>query len=88
MTAATIFLSSHYYPYGEEITGTANDTYKYAGLYRDSDSMLDYAMNRYYASGVGRFLTADRGSVLSSTSPQRGRGQPGSLSEIEALQST
>ncbi len=51
--------ASSYYPYGEEITGTANDTYKYASLYRDSDSGLDYAKHRYYAGSLGRFLTPD-----------------------------
>src|SRR5580658_9997393 len=50
---------AHYYPYGEEITSTSNDTYKFAQTYRDSDSGLDYAMHRYYASGLGRFLTVD-----------------------------
>jgi RHS repeat-associated protein len=34
-------------------------TYKFAQTYRDSDSGLDYARTRYYASGVGRFMTAD-----------------------------
>jgi RHS repeat-associated protein len=47
------------YRYGEEITSTANDTFKFAQTYRDSDSGLDYARNRYYASGIGRFVTAD-----------------------------
>jgi RHS repeat-associated protein len=51
--------NSHYYPYGEEITGTANDTFKFAQTYRDSDSGLDYAEQRYYTSGIGRFLTVD-----------------------------
>src|SRR5579859_7491090 len=32
--------------YGEEITGTANDTFKFAQTYTDSDSGLDYAVNR------------------------------------------
>ncbi len=60
----------HYYPYGEEITSTASDTYKFAQLYRDGDTGLDYAVNRYYASTVGRFVTAD---------PLReGAGRPGS----------
>ncbi len=49
----------HYYPFGEEITGTAGDTYKFADLYRDADTGLDYAVNRYYASSVGRFLRVD-----------------------------
>jgi RHS repeat-associated protein len=51
---------AHYYPYGEEITSTNNDTYKYARLYRDSDSGLDYARNRFYSSAIGRFLTPDK----------------------------
>jgi len=50
---------AHYYPYGEEITSTANDTNKYAKMYRDSDSGLDYAKRRYYSSALGRFLTPD-----------------------------
>ena len=33
--------------------------FKFAQTYRDSDSGLDYAQNRYYASGIGRFLTTD-----------------------------
>jgi RHS repeat-associated protein len=46
--------------YGEEITSTNNDTYKFAQTYRDSDSGLDYANSRFYVSGIGRFLTADK----------------------------
>jgi len=51
--------SSQYYPYGEEITSTNNDTFKFAQTYRDSDSGLDYAWKRFYSSATGRFLTAD-----------------------------
>jgi RHS repeat-associated protein len=51
--------SSRYYPFGEEITSTANDRYKFAETFRDADSGLDYALNRYYASGIGRFLSPD-----------------------------
>jgi len=47
----------NYYPFGEEITSTSNNTYKFASTYRDSATGLDYAINRYYASGTGRFLT-------------------------------
>jgi RHS repeat-associated protein len=58
--------SSQYYPYGEEITSTNNDTYKFAQTYRDSDSGLDYANARFYVSGIGRFLTADPAGRLSA----------------------
>jgi RHS repeat-associated protein len=51
--------------YGEEITSTNNDTYKFAQTYRDSDSGLDYAVNRYYSSGLGRFITVDRDVAVS-----------------------
>jgi RHS repeat-associated protein len=64
------FTYSHYYPFGEEITSTANDRYKFAETYRDADSGLDYAMNRYYASGIGRFLSVDRGGK-STADPAR-----------------
>ena len=49
----------NYYPFGEEIGSTANNEYKFASTYRDSATGLDYAINRYYASGMGRFLTTD-----------------------------
>jgi RHS repeat-associated protein len=59
-------------PYGREITATANDKVKFATYLRDGESGIDYAMNRYYAAGRGRFLSADpyRGSA--------GPGDPGS----------
>ncbi len=65
--------ASSYYPYGEDVTGnpTNNDTYKFASLYRDSDSGLDYANARFYASGIGRFLTGDSFDASASpSSPQ------------------
>jgi RHS repeat-associated protein len=48
-----------YYPFGEEVGSTANNTYKFASTYRDSTTGLDYAVNRYYASGTARFTTPD-----------------------------
>jgi RHS repeat-associated protein len=53
------------YPYGVEYTTTANDREKYATYTRDSLTGFDYAMNRYYSSQWGRFLSPDpyRGSV-------------------------
>jgi RHS repeat-associated protein len=49
----------HYYPFGEEVTGTAGDTYKFAELYRDADTGLDYAQHRYYSGSTGRFQSSD-----------------------------
>lgn len=49
-----------YYPYGEERPGpTQNDTEKFGTYYRDQSTGLDYAMNRYYGSAVGRFMSPD-----------------------------
>jgi RHS repeat-associated protein len=47
------------YPYGVEYTVTANDRERYATYTRDSATGLDYAMNRYYSSQWGRFLSPD-----------------------------
>jgi RHS repeat-associated protein len=62
--------SSQYYPYGEEITSTNNDTFRFAQTYRDSDSGLDYAQARYYASDVGRFLTPEPDPLMPAKNPQ------------------
>ena len=57
----------NYYPFGEEMTTSSNNEYKFASTYRDSATGLDYAMMWYYASGTGRFL---------STDPYRASGGP------------
>jgi len=44
------------YPYGENRTP---GTDRFATYFRDSNTGLDYAMNRYYGSNLGRFLTPD-----------------------------
>ncbi len=49
-----------YFPYGEERpSATGGDVEKFATYFRDGATGLDYAVNRYYDSGTGRFLTAD-----------------------------
>ena len=49
-----------YYPYGQERpSATANGTEKFGTYFRDSDTGLDYAVNRYEAPGQGRFLSSD-----------------------------
>ncbi|MEO8035616.1 MAG: RHS repeat-associated core domain-containing protein [Acidobacteriota bacterium] len=53
-------LSRHtYYPFGDEITATAQDseTHKFTGHERDLSA--DYMHARYYVPGVGRFLSVD-----------------------------
>ena len=47
-----------YFPYGEEVAVSAGEDYKFGTYWRDSTG-LDYADQRYYASWVGRFVTAD-----------------------------
>ena len=60
-----------YAPYGAEYVATANNTEKYATYTRDTVSGLDYAMNRYYNSTWGRFMTPDpHGASARSGRPQ------------------
>ncbi len=49
-----------YFPYGQERpSATANGTEKFGTYFRDADTGLDYAVNRYEAPGQGRFLSPD-----------------------------
>ena len=48
-----------FYPYGEQKSGTTSEQYGFATYWEDSESGLDYAMNRYYSSTLGRFLSPD-----------------------------
>ena len=51
-----------YFPFGEERNNPQlpNDTVKFASYTRDSATGLDYADQRYFTSGIGRFLSPDR----------------------------
>ncbi len=59
-----------YLPYGEELTSTADGREKFATYLRDSGMSiyygLDYADQRYYDRGDGRFLTPDPGGILTA----------------------
>jgi RHS repeat-associated protein len=57
---ATTDNGARFYPYGDEITSTANDHVKFGTYIRDSYTGLDYADQRFYASSYGRFNTPDR----------------------------
>ena len=49
-----------FFPYGQERpSATANGKEKFATYFRDSETGLDYAQNRYESPGDGRFLTPD-----------------------------
>jgi RHS repeat-associated protein len=60
-----------YYPYGEEKTSTADGREKF-GTYTRDNPATDYADQRYYAVGMGRFQTPD--PYRNSAGP----GDPGS----------
>jgi RHS repeat-associated protein len=65
-----------YFPYGEDRTSPSpanppNGQEKFATYTRDAESGLDYAYQRYYTSGIGRFLTPDsKSGSASSSEPQ------------------
>jgi RHS repeat-associated protein len=48
-----------FFPYGEERTLSGGDKEKYATYLHDKSTDLSYADQRYYATGAGRFMTAD-----------------------------
>jgi RHS repeat-associated protein len=49
-----------YYPWGQEKpSATTNGTEKFTGYFRDAETGLDYADQRYHQPGMGRFLTTD-----------------------------
>ena len=55
-----------YYPYGEERTSTVNGRDKFGTYFRDLTGM-DYADQRYYAPGTGRFGSADPAGAADGT---------------------
>jgi RHS repeat-associated protein len=58
-----------FYPYGEDKPGNpASDTWKFATYWRDSQTNLDYADQRYFSSQYGRFTSPD---------PYKASGGPG-----------
>jgi RHS repeat-associated protein len=51
-----------YFPYGEERTSTPDGTEKFGTYYRDGPGQ-DYAQQRYYNNGTGRFWSVDPGGI-------------------------
>jgi RHS repeat-associated protein len=59
-SSGAIVENNRVFPYGESwSTLSSTNEQKYTTYLRDSDTLLDYAMARYYASGYGRFLSPD-----------------------------
>ncbi len=58
-----------YFPYGQERPSATQDgKEKFATYFRDSETGLDYAPDRYHQPGMGRFMTPDPSS--GSVSPK------------------
>ena len=57
-----------YYPYGEEKTSTGDGREKFGTYFRDS-TLQDYADQRYYGVGTGRFNSADPSKGSSAGDP-------------------
>jgi RHS repeat-associated protein len=55
------------YPYGQDRpSATTNGTEKFTGYFRDAETGNDYAVNRYMTPGMGRFITPDRKSGVTT----------------------
>jgi RHS repeat-associated protein len=53
-------LVGKYFPYGQERPSATQDgKEKFATYFRDAETGLDYANNRYHQPGMGRFMTPD-----------------------------
>src|SRR5690348_4475121 len=62
-----------YFPYGQERpSATTDGKEKFATYFRDSETGLDYADQRYHQVGMGRFMTTDPYAASG------GPGDPGS----------
>ena len=66
--SGTVTARHDYHPFGEEIarSGYGADTVRkqFTGYERDIESNLDYAINRYYNGGHGRFSSVDPYNII------------------------
>jgi len=63
-------LVGKYFPYGQERpSATTDGKEKFATYFRDSETGLDYANQRYHQPGMGRFMTPDPLGAASSKNP-------------------
>ena len=70
--SGTIQDDSDFYPYGGErsYTSSSGNTRKFTGKERDSESGLDNLTARFYASTMGRFMSADDSKYGVAADPQ------------------
>jgi RHS repeat-associated protein len=60
---------SAFYPYGEERAGTDDNREKF-GTYMRDNAVQDYADQRYYGPGTGRFFTPDPAGISAAISTE------------------
>jgi RHS repeat-associated protein len=81
-TQAAILDDNDFYPWGGVVSGvgktTSNNTVKFSGQYRDTESQMDYFGSRYYANITGRFMSPDWAGKPTSV-PYAEFGDPQSL---------
>jgi len=69
-TSGNILGRQAHLPFGEELNATGTtDKHRFTSYERDSETGIDYAVNRMDSTNVGRFLQVDK--VAGSGSPQR-----------------
>jgi RHS repeat-associated protein len=70
-SAGSVVAQQSHFPYGEGfVENGAMEKHRFTSYERDGESAIDYAINRAYSHGIGRFMQVDRiaGSLYS---PQR-----------------
>ncbi|MGH9566248.1 MAG: RHS repeat-associated core domain-containing protein, partial [Candidatus Angelobacter sp.] len=81
-TTAAALDDNDFYPWGGAAPGvgktTSNNTIKFTGQYRDTESQLDYFGARYYSNVMGRFMSPDW-AAKPVTVPYAEFGDPQSL---------
>jgi RHS repeat-associated protein len=79
---AAILDDNDMYPWGGIVPGvgktTSNNTVKFTGQYRDTESQLDYFGARFYSNTIGRFMSPDW-AAKPITVPYAKFGDPQSL---------
>lgn len=78
----TVLDDNDFYPWGGVVPGvgfaTSNNSVKFTGKYRDSESQLDYFGSRYYSNVIGRWMSPDWADAP-TTVPYAKFGDPQSL---------